>query len=860
MTTRSDAAFWDGAAWLGPQRVSDDDTRMEDHDTQPRLAVGPQGEAWIVWVGHQSLYDTEVYASYWDGGHWSAEVQVNSDDGTPDISPSLAVDDLGRPWVAWQGWAATPTGPQSRIYASQGDVQSGWSPEERVSSDLATNVFEGQVALALDANRNPHLLWSVTGRPSGLGYTSYNGTRWLPPSWAVQGTRADYSFLLFEQVPQAYWLEAAPSPEMSLRRHLLPGTPGPLTQAPALPAPESVIINRHLAFGDSITWGQFQDPPGTPVGAYPARLEERLDTRVVASEVINRGEPGERTGSGMFRLKEEELPAYDPNFVEIMEGTNDVTHLVPYNQVAFNLLLMVGDSKAAGAKPLLATLIPRRDSLNDETLVQNGYIAGVASGEHIPLVDTWAAFYAYGQWQDLMLDVLHPNALGMQRLTDTFYSVILGSFSWLYEETEPPTTWISSLLAETPCGQEGAVNWTGTDNLSWVVDYDVQMQLNGGAWTDWLMATTGTSASFGGYVYGDGLGFRVRGRDVVGNQSGYSAAQYTTVVDDTPPYDVQVGALSAVLQPPFQVRWWAADACSAVTRYDVEYRVGAGAWLPWLTGVSATSATFGDDETVQFGETYTFRVRAYDAANHWAESAPVSTLLAQYVLSGHTFNVRHEPVIRPQAGLTPTVLAIQPIPAGYTAYVAGAGVYDVSVTRAGFGLLPSMRAVSVAADVDGLDFVLPPLDDVVADGGFEAVGWGNWEPGGIVAPTLIAGGHTGDGAALLGGPGGLSWLSQPLSVPVSLDDGTLSFLARLDDGQAGSSTLRVELAGTPISHTQVVSSSDWTHVWLAVDEAVGQAVTLTFTLSGTPAIRLDEVSLGSAQAGGSMVYLPVISK
>jgi len=86
----------------------------------------------------------------------------------------------------------------------------------------------------------------------------------------------------------------------------------------------------------------------------------------------------------------------------------------------------------------------------------------------------------------------------------------------------------------------------------------------------------------------------------------------------------------------------------------------------------------------------------------------------------------------------------------------------------------------------------------------------------------------------------------------------LSFLVRLDDAAAGTSTLSVELAGMPISHSQIVSTADWTHVWLPVDAAVGQAMTLTFTVSDNPAVRLDEVSLGSAIKGGSQVQLPLV--
>ena len=47
-------------------------------------------------------------------------------------------------------------------------------------------------------------------------------------------------------------------------------------------------------------------------------------------------------------------------------------------------------------------------------------------------------------------------------------------------------------------------------------------------------------------------------------------------------------------------------------------------------------------------------------------------------------------------------------------------------------------------------------------------------------------------------------------------------------------------------------------MWLPVDAAAGQALTLTFTVSDNPAVRLDEVSLGSAIKGGSQMLLPLV--
>jgi hypothetical protein len=163
-----------------------------------------------------------------------------------------------------------------------------------------------------------------------------------------------------------------------------------------------------------------------------------------------------------------------------------------------------------------------------------------------------------------------------------------------------------------------------------------------------------------------------------------------------------------------------------------------------------------------------------------------------------------------------------------------------------------MHRTAVSADTDDLDLYLPPLDDAVSDGGFEAGTWGDWQSGGAT-PTSQS--HTGDGAALLGAT---STLSQSLSVPGTLTNATLSFLVRLDT-TGDSSALEVRVDGTSISHTQVVSTTNWTHVWLPVDAAVGQPVTLVFTADNA-AVRLDEVSLGTARHGGGVAFFPIVHR
>jgi hypothetical protein len=333
------------------------------------------------------------------------------------------------------------------------------------------------------------------------------------------------------------------------------------------------------------------------------------------------------------------------------------------------------------------------------------------------------------------------------------------------------------------------------------------------------------------------------------------------LVDSAPPYDVGMASLPAVQKAPFTLTWWGYDACSDVT-FDVQCSAGSPAnWQAWLTNVTYTSATF-DPETAscgpaQYGVPYYFRAVARDEAGRTTTSSSVSTVIAQYTVDGQMFDIRHQPVVGSSVELTPAPLATERRPAGFRAYLAGAGAYDLSASRSGFGQLPAM-ALQVAGDVANADLILPPHDDTISDGGFEDGVWGDWVPSGAVVPVLIGDGHTGDGAVRMGGAGGVSQLSQPVSVPGDLSAGTLSFLVRLDDGTSADSTLQIELAGTAVSHTTTVSGAAWTHVWFPVDGVLGQAANLTFTVSDAAAIRLDEVSLGSSGLGGALINLPVV--
>jgi predicted phage tail protein len=96
----------------------------------------------------------------------------------------------------------------------------------------------------------------------------------------------------------------------------------------------------------------------------------------------------------------------------------------------------------------------------------------------------------------------------------------------------------------------------------------------------------------------------------------------------------------------FLISWSGNDHLTGVAHYDVQVKEGSGAWTDWLTGTTQSSSTFNGED----GKSYTFRVRAVDAAGNigdWSNevattvdtTAPLASLEALQPLSFGAFQV-----------------------------------------------------------------------------------------------------------------------------------------------------------------------------------------------------------------------------
>ncbi|MAT99610.1 MAG: hypothetical protein CL608_20910 [Anaerolineaceae bacterium] len=179
------------------------------------------------------------------------------------------------------------------------------------------------------------------------------------------------------------------------------------------------------------------------------------------------------------------------------------------------------------------------------------------------------------------------------------------------DDATPPDTSVDDLPAYSK--RNFTVSWSGSDpGGSGIAYYDVQVQINDGAWGNWLTGVTTTSAEYGDGEDGRKYAFRVRGVDNAGNVEAYGAADTSTVVDTLPP-TVTVDPLPAIVNgTTFAVTWDGSDSASGIQYYDVQYRFNDGPWILWQAATTATSATFtGASEGV-----YAFEARGVDNLDH----------------------------------------------------------------------------------------------------------------------------------------------------------------------------------------------------------------------------------------------------
>jgi hypothetical protein len=175
----------------------------------------------------------------------------------------------------------------------------------------------------------------------------------------------------------------------------------------------------------------------------------------------------------------------------------------------------------------------------------------------------------------------------------------------------------------------------------------------------------------------------------------------------------------------------------------------------------------------------------------------------------------------------------------------------------------------VSGTVSGVDFVLPPEDEAVVNGGWESGSLSGWHSGVGVEPTVaLAASHTGRYGLHLEAIGGTlgfwEYITQSVSIPATWTQPTLSFLYRVVEGDEDDALLAtVSEGGDVISHSVPLSADGWTHSWHHLDAFSGQTVTLQFGFRDQTTdqqIYLDEISVGDTRTGVFPLYLPSVAR
>jgi hypothetical protein len=310
------------------------------------------------------------------------------------------------------------------------------------------------------------------------------------------------------------------------------------------------------------------------------------------------------------------------------------------------------------------------------------------------------------------------------------------------------------------------------------------------------------------------------------------------------------------------------DGSAGVRSYDVQVREGAGGvWTDWLLDTTETSAGF----TGEIGHTYYFRCRARDHAGNLepypSGDGDTFTRVYGYKLVGQVLGNRDQPLALATVDTEPPAMntATSDQSGSFALYFEQGGIYDLEAFHPGFGFLPPMVGVAVSETPQPVTFYLPPADDRITDGGFEAGDLVAWNPSGSSTPTLTTTGHTGEFAVLFGG--GTGTLEQRIPLPSAPYSGTLSLLYRVEGADPVTDSLQIVFgtSALTVTHALPLTTTGWVHWWwdlpLWEDPVATLRVVWTAGETRVPmGVRLDEISLGKAAAGSYSFYIPLVTK
>ncbi len=321
-----------------------------------------------------------------------------------------------------------------------------------------------------------------------------------------------------------------------------------------------------------------------------------------------------------------------------------------------------------------------------------------------------------------------------------------------------------------------------------------------------------------------------------------------------------------VSQPSVTVSWSGTDDESGIASYAIQVRQGTtGNWTTWKMAARPGSAIY--TSAAPCGTRLYFRSVATDLAGNVEPKASSaydsSTLvLSNYAIAGKVVNNAGQPIFKAAVSSTSACTSTSTNSNGQFAlhYVQSTAAATIAATRSGFGQLPPLQGLATGST--GATLVLPPLNDVIQNGGFERGDLSGWVGSQV---SLSRSGHSGQYAAQV--PGGGSLQQQTATVPAAA---MLSLLYRVSNptGATGTVTLFVDpvtldsteqrgagpLAGIVVDLP--VNAVNWRQAVINVSQFTNRAVSVRLAAQGGIVALFDDLTLGSTQPGSYNAYQP----
>lgn len=381
---------------------------------------------------------------------------------------------------------------------------------------------------------------------------------------------------------------------------------------------------------------------------------------------------------------------------------------------------------------------------------------------------------------------------------------------WQTNDAVPPISQVNALPAQSP--GPIYVRWSSSDGGgSGIKEYDVQVKIGSGSWSNWLIGSSSTSAMYPG-TGGQTYAFRVRASDNSFNSESYpSTADTTTTVESLPPLShITTLPEFSRFDADLSVNWDGTDpGNSGIQTYDVQYQINSGNWINWQTGVGSTTAVLQGGTS---GDQYGFRVRAIDRASNqglWSTGENSGqTRFYTWGIEGNAYDNAGAPVSQVVMSGNPVLLGqstsdINGFFGGYTA--ATSNSYDISWSKSGYASLPFTTFTN---GTDGeYAIIMPPTNNIIADSGFESGDWNSgWQLAGTI-PAVITDSiaHTGQHAALLGQP-----TSFTQGIVPNLPD-NFGYFFEKDDTDTGH-FIFYQIPGGQINYQKLNSNGSWSAV------------------------------------------------